>query len=92
MENLIDLHTHSYISDGSCSPTDVIKAAKKNKLKAISLTDHDSIAGLKEAKIAAEDSNIELINGIEISALYKDGNMIHILGYGMTTSYTWFRN
>ena len=50
MENLIDLHTHSYISDGSCSPTDVIKAAKKNKLKAISLTDHDSIAGLKEAR------------------------------------------
>lgn len=54
MENLIDLHTHSYISDRSCSPSDVIKAARKNNLKAISLTDHDSIAGLKEASIEAK--------------------------------------
>ena len=92
MENLIDLHTHSYISDGSCSPTDVIKAAKKNKLKAISLTDHDSIAGLKEAKIAAEDSNIELINGIEISALYKDGRLLHILGLGIDIHNEYFLN
>ena len=92
MENLIDLHTHSYISDGSCSPTDVIKAGKKNKLKAISLTDHDSIAGLKEAKIAAEDSNIELINGIEISALYKDGRLLHILGLGIDIHNEYFLN
>ena len=83
MENLIDLHTHSYISDGSCSPTEVIISAKKNNLKAIALTDHDSIAGLNEASIAAKKNNIELINGLEISALYKDGRLLHILGLGI---------
>lgn len=81
-----------FTSDGSYSPTDVIKAAKKNKLKAISLTVHDSIAGLKEAKIAAEDSNIELINGIEISALYKDGRLLHILGLGIDIHNEYFLN
>ena len=43
MENLIDLHTHSYISDGKDSPSEVIEVANKNKLKAIALTDHDSV-------------------------------------------------
>ena len=90
MENLIDLHTHSYISDGSDSPTEVIKAAKKNKLKAIALTDHDSIAGLKEAKVAAKNNNIELINGIEISSLYKAGRILHILGLNINLDNDYF--
>lgn len=92
MDNFIDLHTHSYISDGSCSPSDVIKAAKKNNLKAIALTDHDSIAGLKEASIAAKKYNIELINGIEISSLYKDGRILHILGLGIDINNQFFLN
>lgn len=90
MENLIDLHTHSYISDGSDSPTEVIKAAKKNKLKAIALTDHDSIAGLKEAKVVAKNNNIELINGIEISSLYKAGRILHILGLNINLDNDYF--
>ena len=90
MENLIDLHTHSYISDGSDSPTEVIKAAKKNNLKAIALTDHDSIAGLKEAKVAAKNNNIELINGIEISSLYKAGRILHILGLNINLDNDYF--
>lgn len=90
MENLIDLHTHSYISDGSFSPTEVIKAAKKNNLKAIALTDHYSIAGLKEASMEAEKYKIELINGIEISSLYKDGRMLHILGLNIDINNKYF--
>lgn len=90
MENLIDLHTHSYISDGSCSPTEVIISAKKNNLKAIALTDHDSIAGLNEASIAAKKNNIELINGLEISALYKDGRLLHILGLNINLDNDYF--
>ena len=43
MDNLIDLHTHSYISDGKDSPSQVIETANKNKLKAVVLTDNDSI-------------------------------------------------
>lgn len=92
MENLIDLHTHSYISDGSCSPSDVIKAAKKNNLKAIALTDHDSIAGLKEASIEAKKYNIELITGLEISSLYKDGRILHILGLNIDITNEYFLN
>lgn len=90
MENFIDLHTHSYISDGSCSPTEVVKAAKKNNLRAIALTDHDSIAGLKEALISAQKYNIEIIPGIEISSLYKNGIIIHILGLGIDMNNKYF--
>lgn len=92
MKNLIDLHTHSYISDGSCSPAEVIQAAKKNNLKAIALTDHDSIAGLNEAAIEAKKYNIELINGIEISTLYKNGRILHILGLGIDIHNEYFLN
>lgn len=90
MENLIDLHTHSYISDGGCRPTEVIKAAHKNSLKAIALTDHDSIAGIKEASTAAKEYNIEFLNGIEISSLYKDGRILHILGLGINIDNEYF--
>ncbi|GAB6170379.1 PHP domain-containing protein [Clostridium carnis] len=83
MNNLIDLHTHSFISDGSCSPSNLIKAAYKNNIKAIALTDHDSIKGIKEASIMAKNHNIELISGIEISAVYRDNRILHILGLGI---------
>lgn len=55
MDKFIDLHTHSYISDGISSPTEIIKAAYKNNLKAISLTDHDSITGIKEASTVSKN-------------------------------------
>lgn len=83
MEKIIDLHTHSYISDGACSPKDVIEAAYKNNVKAIALTDHDSIAGIKEILKAAKSYNIQVLNGIEFSTLYKDGRILHILGLGI---------
>ena len=83
MESLIDLHTHSYISDGSSSPSEVVQAAFKNNLKAIALTDHDSIYGIKEAIMAAKKYNIKIINGIEITSLYRDKRLLHILGLGI---------
>lgn len=91
MENLIDLHTHSYISDGKDSPSEVIEAANKNNLKAIALTDHDSIYGIIEATIAANKYKIEVIPGIEISALYTN-RIIHILGLGIDISNDYFLN
>ncbi|MBC5629198.1 PHP domain-containing protein [Clostridium sp. NSJ-6] len=83
MRDIIDLHTHSLITDGSYSPRDVVKNAYNNNVKVLALTDHDSIGGISEAIEEANKFGIKIINGIEISALYKDGNMIHILGYGM---------
>ncbi|MBS5937946.1 PHP domain-containing protein [Clostridium sp.] len=91
MESLIDLHTHSYISDGSDSPTQVIEAANRNNLKALALTDHDSIYGIKEAKIAADKYKIKVIPGIEISSLYNN-RIIHILGLGIDITNTYFLN
>lgn len=83
MKRIIDLHTHSYISDGASTPKEVIKSAYKNNVSVIALTDHDSVAGIKEASDAAKEYGITLISGIELSALYEDGRILHILGIGI---------
>jgi predicted metal-dependent phosphoesterase TrpH len=76
----IDLHIHTTESDGTYTPTEIVKMSKKYNLKAISITDHDTINGLSEGKTAAIEMGIEFINGIEISTNI-DNNDIHILGY-----------
>lgn len=77
----IDLHTHSTISDGTVSPTDVVRLAQVKNLRALALTDHDTIGGLEEAVEAAKNvPDFELIPGIEISAEYAEGT-IHMLGF-----------
>ena len=83
MEQKIDLHTHSFISDGTLSPKDLIKLASVLNIKAIALTDHDSIEGINEASTEAKNQNIDFFNGIEISAAYKNGRILHILGLGI---------
>lgn len=75
----IDLHVHSTFSDGTLSPTELVKLAKKNDLSAFALTDHDTIAGIPEALEAGHKQGIEVIPGIEISTTYKDKE-IHIVG------------
>ena len=75
----IDLHTHSTASDGSFTPTQVIEAAVRACLKAVALTDHDTIAGIPEAMAAAEKYDIEFIPGIELSAFYLNQE-VHIVG------------
>lgn len=80
---LIDLHTHSSHSDGTDSPTEVIKTARQLGAKAVALTDHDTIAGLKEAAEAARGRDIRLINGVELTTSYttSDGPITcHLLG------------
>ena len=76
----IDLHVHSNASDGTYTPTEVILTAKQAGLSAIALTDHDTVAGIKEAKEAAKVQNIELIVGSEFSCHYQNTE-IHILGF-----------
>lgn len=81
---MIDLHVHSNYSDGSLSPTELIDLALKNKLSVIALTDHDTLAGIKEAEKAANSKRnngfeITLVPGVEISVFYK-GLDVHILG------------
>lgn len=77
---MIDLHIHSTASDGTFSPEETIYAAKKAGLTAISLTDHDSVAGIEQAQKTALQERVELIPGIEFSSK-KDHFDLHILGY-----------
>lgn len=75
----VDLHSHSYISDGSLSPSELAEYARKMNLSAFALTDHDSADGLKEAQEAADKSDIEFVPGIEFSAVINEQNF-HLLG------------
>ena len=79
---IADLHNHSYYSDGVLSPCEVIKLASEARCDLFSLTDHDTTDGILEAQLEADNLNLKLINGVEISALWR--NMpIHILGLGI---------
>lgn len=79
MNSFIDLHTHSTASDGTLTPTELLSLAKKQHLKAIALTDHDTTAGLDEAQQAATNAAIELISGIEFSSTWQNTS-VHIVG------------
>lgn len=74
-----DLHCHSTASDGVFSPTQIIERAVEQKIDVLSLTDHDTIAGYEEAKLAAQQNNLELIPGCEISTVWN-GHAIHVVG------------
>ena len=77
---MIDLHTHTTASDGSFSPTELITLAKQTPLDALAITDHDTLAGLAEARQAAADTNLELVPGVELACKTPIGTL-HMLGY-----------
>ncbi len=64
---MIDLHTHSTASDGTLSPTELVKLAAETGLKAIALTDHDTLGGVAEAVAAGKEYGVEVIPGCELS-------------------------
>lgn len=77
---MIDLHCHSTASDGLLAPTDVVRAAAAVGLAAIALTDHDTTAGLAEARAAGAPLGVRVIGGCEFSVGVEWGEM-HLLGY-----------
>ena len=79
---MLDLHIHTTASDGTCTPEQVVRMAKKKGFSLISITDHDTMGGVKEALEAGERYNVEVIPGVEISAGVE--LEVHMLGYGMS--------
>ena len=80
-----DLHSHSYFSDGSLSPTELIKQAEEAGIAYLALTDHDTVSGLEEARLAANNTDLNLINGVELSCTWQH-QLLHIVGLNIDPS------
>ncbi len=79
-ERAIDLHAHTTASDGDQTPTQLVECAKRAGLAALAVTDHDTTAGLAEAREAGNRLGVEIVAGIELSAAIDRGQC-HLLGY-----------
>jgi predicted metal-dependent phosphoesterase TrpH len=77
---MIDLHLHSTFSDGTFTPEQLVKMANATGLKAISITDHDTVDGTQEAVDAGAEFGVRIIPGVELSVFLDDYNF-HLLGY-----------
>jgi 3',5'-nucleoside bisphosphate phosphatase len=76
----VDLHTHSSRSDGVLAPRELVRLAREVGLDALALTDHDSLAGLDEARQAGAELGVEVIAGVELS-VREQGWDEHLLGF-----------
>lgn len=80
------MHSHSNISDGLFTPTELVAHAASHGLRVLALTDHDDTAGLDEARAAAVAHGIHLINGVEISVTWRK-RTLHIVGLKVDPAY-----
>ena len=80
MKKDADLHIHTFYSDSTDSPEEVVKSALQEKLSCIAITDHDTLEGIKPTQVAAQNSDLEVLSGVELSAEIEKKD-IHILGY-----------
>lgn len=96
MTRRVDLHLHTFHSDGTFAPAEVIRRARALGLSAVSITDHDSVAGLAEAREAArqkeggqarqkeggqDGGSVEFFPGVELTVQFREREL-HVLGYG----------
>jgi predicted metal-dependent phosphoesterase TrpH len=86
---LVDLHIHSNASDGTYSPEEIIDIAVRSGISAISITDHDTLDGVKKALEKGIPDGLDFVTGVEISSSPPDGcycaGSFHVLGYGVDT-------
>ena len=87
MPEIYDLHCHSTASDGALTPTELVERAHRQGVTALALTDHDTTAGLNEARDCALKSGMDFIAGIELSTSWQ-GKCLHIVGLGIDPTYT----
>jgi 3',5'-nucleoside bisphosphate phosphatase len=85
-----DLHSHTIMSDGTQTPTEVVELAAKLGLKAIAITDHDTAIGYQEALTAGEKLGVEIVPAVEMSTVL-DGQAIDILAYFIDPDHATFR-
>jgi predicted metal-dependent phosphoesterase TrpH len=78
---LIELQSHSTVSDGQLLPAEVVAEAAEAGVTTLALTDHDAIAGVVEAEEAAQPLGIELVPAIEMSCVHEYAEDLHICGY-----------
>ncbi|MEG1394973.1 MAG: PHP domain-containing protein [Clostridia bacterium] len=83
-----DLHLHSSYSDGTDTPREILVKAKNCGLECVSITDHDSILGVREGCAIAQELGLGYVTGVELSTFST--TEIHILGYGFSTENTQF--
>ncbi|ENV62754.1 PHP domain-containing protein [Acinetobacter junii] len=84
----VDLHTHTHISDGTFSPEQLVQAAVDLKIHMLAVTDHDTMDGLSSARKYAQDHDIQIISGVEISSQWSRPNTkksygVHIVALNM---------
>ena len=78
----IDLHNHSYYSDGVLSPSEIVLLAKEQGCDVFALTDHDTTDGILEAQQKADEIGLQLVQGVEVSAMWSNMT-VHIVGLGV---------
>jgi predicted metal-dependent phosphoesterase TrpH len=78
---MVDLHAHTTASDGILSPTALVAKAHGRGIRALAITDHDTVEGIREAQSATAERAIEIVPGIEISATLGERKEVHILGH-----------
>ena len=86
-----DLHSHSTASDGTLSPAELVERAASSGVDVLALTDHDTTAGLAEARQAAEKHGIRIVNGCEISVTWSQMT-VHIVGLNISESHEELQN
>lgn len=77
----LDLHLHTCYSDGLDTPTELVAKAAEHELRTIAITDHDTTAGVAEARQAGCQYGIDVLSGVELTVQYEAYNDIHVLGY-----------
>lgn len=77
-----DFHIHSQFSDGSYSLAEIISHARDKNIKALSLTDHDTVSGLEEFLQLSKAHGLVAVAGVELSSVFENED-VHILGYGI---------
>lgn len=85
IDRYVDLHLHSYYSDGTMSPEEIVRVAAANQVGLLAITDHNVLTAVGELEELSREYGIIYLSGVELDSI-DQGSDIHILGYGFDTS------